>query len=45
MILSVRVLRSFCLINSTMPFYFVSIAVIVFAVDDDTIRSVIEYLL
>jgi len=39
--LSARVLQSFCLINPTIALYFVSIAVIRFAVDDGVIRSVI----
>jgi len=38
--LSARVLRSYCLINPTIALYFVSIAVIGFAVDDGAIRSV-----
>ena len=42
--LSARVLQSFCLINPTIALYFVSIAVIGFAVDDGAIRSVIAYL-
>ena len=42
--MSARVLQSFCLINPTIALYFVSIAVIGFAVDDGAIRSVIEYL-
>ena len=42
--MSARVLQSFCLISPTIALYFVSIAVIGFAVDDGAIRSVIEYL-
>ena len=38
--MSALVLRSFCLINPTIALYFVSIAVIGFAVDDGAIRSV-----
>ena len=40
--MSARFLQSFRLINPTIALYFVSIAVIGFAVDGGTIRSVIE---
>ena len=42
--ISAWVLQSFWLVNPTSALYFVSSAVIGFAVDDGAIRSVIEYL-